>query len=218
MISTFICMLSLLSSVVSSPENATPRDDLIKQLRYIAEGYRSGNAGPLHVQGRIFFEQKAREGFTVPENRTLSPRWLDFRYLESNGKWRYEQSLLASPKRTSFTINDQQRLVNFAYNVVRIYPVSQERERKRRLTDLYGNFSELNTANGFDNVGAAMETLIGKIKSGTFDQKDCAISLETSKNGVFQLKVRERLETSVYEIDPRKGFNVIKITSRYPLS
>lgn len=194
------------STRIISPEK------VLETLEYIAKAYETNayDMGSLRVQGRIFHEQRAKEGAEIPESNTFSPRWLNFKYIQKDGKRRYEQDRLSMPNERHYALDNNKRLLTFATNVVHIHPVSDEESRWVRLMHLYGRFIQVHPRNGCENIARATRTLIEDIRSGKFDRKDWNISIDVNDKGLFIIHLKRNIVTEEYTVDSHRGFNLVK--------
>jgi hypothetical protein len=187
------------------------KDQLIEILEYIADGYESNvqNKLTLKIAGRIYREQRAQEGKTIPDNYVVKPIWLNYEYIQKGEKRLYWEDRLMMPGHKHYALDDNKILLTYATNVVRIYPMKNEEASWIHRTHYYGDFYNLSGASGFETVGLAMKSLIDEIKNGIYDQNDCNISVEASEDGLFTIKNRYGTDTYKWVIDSRKGFNLV---------
>src|SRR5947207_12734345 len=63
-------------------------------LEMIAKGYeaQSAYAGDMLVRGKLFQEQRAVEGKSIPAEKSITAHWDPFLLVQKNGRRRYEQA------------------------------------------------------------------------------------------------------------------------------
>lgn len=208
-----VCLLFFAASATASNEGSVPQDKIIETLEYIAHGYETNarSVRQVRTKGRIFHEQKAQEGRQIAENRIFAPRWLNFEYIKKDGKRRYEQDRLNMSNERLYALDNNKRLLTFATNIVRIYPLRDEESRWVHLTGLYGRFVRPGNVTGYENVGLAMRTLIGDIRAGKYEGKDWNISINVNEEDLFTIRLQRNIAAEEYTIDSHKGFNLVKL-------
>ena len=123
-------LLLFVSSVEAAPAQAIPREEFPVVLEQIARGYEAQNYRDswLHVEGRIFDEQKAAEGATIAENQKFEPKWMDFKYFEKGGKRRLERE----NRRGTYAchvLDNNEEIVYFANKLFRVYGAENEEDK-----------------------------------------------------------------------------------------
>ncbi|NIT59610.1 MAG: hypothetical protein GWN00_26345 [Aliifodinibius sp.] len=208
-----VCLLFFAASATALNEGSVPQDKIIETLEYLAHGYETNarSVRQVYVKGRIFHEQKAQEGRQVSESRIFAPRWLNFDYIKKDGKRRYEQDRLNMSNERQYALDNNKRLLTFATNIVRIYPLRDEESRWVQLTGQYGRFVQPYNVNGYENVGLAMRTLIEDIRAGKYEGKDWNISINVNEEDLFTIHLKRSISTEEYTIDSHKGFNLVKL-------
>jgi len=211
----------LLIFVVSTPVLAgqiTSHDKLISTLEYIADGYEthSRHEGPVRIRGRIFLEQRAQEGREISQRSIIPAKWANFEYIQKGGKRRYEGDSRFNPGDRYYALDNNKRLLQFAKNVVRIFPLSDEEHEWPNITGEYGDFLLVCGLKGYENVGRAMRTLIEQIRTGKFDRDDYNVSVNVDEQGSFTICVKMGINVNEWVIDSRRGFNLVKAKHYYP--
>jgi hypothetical protein len=181
-------------------------------LEYIARGYETNaqSVGPIRIQGRTLLAQWAREGTEIPYNEVFSPTWLDFEYIERDGKQRYELRNPSLASEYHYALDNNKRLLTFSPNIVSVYPLTDEEERWPHLMHRYGEFLEVSGASGYETVSCAMHTLLKYIETGRFDGEKWKISIDVAPEGPFTIRLQRSIVAEEYVIDSRKGFNLVK--------
>jgi len=208
-----VLQLFFAASAAALNGDSASQDQIIETLEYIAHGYEinARSVGQVYIQGRIFHEQKAQEGRQIAENRIFAPKWINFEYIKKDGKRRYEQDRLDMSNERYYALDNNKKLLTFATNIVKIYPLRDEESRWVKLTNLYGRFVRPYNVEGYENVGLAMRTLIEDIRSGKFDQKDWDISINVNEEDLFTIRLKRNIITEEFTIDSHKGFNLVKL-------
>lgn len=217
---TQVCVVLFIASTLVAGDNVPIwQKEVISTLDYIAHGYEtySANANHLLIRGRIFHTQRAQEGRSIPENNIFSPKWVNFEHVWKNGKRRYEQESLTMPGQKFYVLDNNERLLSFATNTVRVWPLTKEESNWVNLTDIYGDFFRLSGIKGFGNVGMAMRTLIEKVKQGVYDQTEQGrIQVTAVEDGLFTIYIKRGIDVREFTIDSHKGFNLVKLKYRSP--
>lgn len=210
-------IMFVFGAVLVIGENSGTDDKTINTLRYIADGYNSNkdNITRLQLSGRIYHSQYAAKGKAIPDNKIFIPEWLDFTYIEKDGKRRYEQDQIDNSKLRTFALDNNKRMLSYETNVVKLFPLDGEDVRWSKMCKTYGEFSNLSHKKGYSSVGEAMETIIEDIKSGKYEREDWNISLNLDEKGVFTCTLNQKSYSEEYQIDSNKGFNLIKTKFLY---
>ena len=213
-----VCLLFFTLSALAADEPSAQLDQVIETLRYIASGYET-NAdalGTLKLQGRIFHVQKAQEGRKIPDHRIMAPAWAGFEYIRKDGKRRYEEDMTNMPGKRAYALDNNKKMLIFAANVVRVYPLREEEARWAQITEPYNAFLRMSTAVGRENISRSAATLIEQIQAGEFARKDWNISVEADDAGLFKLRIKRKSTEEEYTIDGHKGFNLVESKFYYP--
>lgn len=189
------------------------KDQLIDTLGYIADGYKSNapKEGSIRLRGRIFREQYAQEGRTIPDGYVISPKWLNYEHIQKGEKRLYWEDRLTMPGHKHYALDDNKNLLTYATNVVRIYPMKNEEASWTNRTHYYGAFYQLSGVRGFETVDLAMRSLIDRIKNDFYEHSDYNISVEASEDGLFTIKSCYGTDTEKWVIDSRKGFGLVEL-------
>lgn len=146
-----------------------------------------------------------------------SPKWVNFEHVWKNGKRRYEQESLTTPAQKFYVLDNNERLLSFATNTVRVWPLTKEESTWGHLTEVYGDFFRLSGIKGFENVGMAMRTLIEQVKQGVYDQTEQGrIQVTAAEDGLFTIYIKRGIDVREFTIDSHKGFNLVKLKYRSP--
>ena len=217
----FVSLMILLlhaSQVLASLDAKNQREEVIQTLEYIANGYENSvpRDVPLHLQGRIFFEQRAQEGKEIPENNRFAPKWLQFDYLEQAGKRRYEQDRHEMPGQRYYVLDNNQRVTSYATNVVRIYPIKNKESTWVQKTNLYGDFLQSSRFPGEETLSLVMKNLAAAVKAGHFDAGDRDLVVDVNEGGLISVRARYDKDTCRWAVDPRKGFGMVAYEEHRP--
>lgn len=207
-----VCLLFFSLAGSDAHGEQVAREQLPATLEYIARGYETNiqSLGPIRIQGRTFHSQWAREGAQIPSNETIPPVWLDFEYMEREGKRRYEQHNPSVASEYHYALDNNKRLLTFAPSIVDVYPLTDEEDRWPRLMHRYGRFQQVHPAGGYESVSRTMRTLLKDIQTGKFDAKNWEVSVDVAPEGLFAIRLKRNIVTEEYVIDSRKGFNLVK--------
>lgn len=187
------------------------REELIAALERIAQGYEANarSTGPVKFEGRIFNEQKAREGREIPYSRVILPHWINFTYIRKDGKRRYEQDKYLDPGERIVALDNNKKLAIVSAHVVRLFPLTNEEFQWSLLADQYHHFVMLQGIVGGENVGRMMRFFVGQIHEGRFDRDGRELSVDSDDHGL--LTVTRTIDNSAKEfvVDSGKGFNLV---------
>lgn len=213
-----VCLLLWGLSALAGDQSSAQLDEVIETLRYIARGYETNAAalGTLQLQGRIFHVQTAQEGRKIPDHRLMAPVWSGFEYIRKDGKRRYEEDMTNMPGKRAYALDNNKKMLVFAANVVRVYPLREEEARWAQITEPYNAFLRMSTAAGRENISRSVATLIAQIEAGEFAREDWNISVEADDAGLFRLRIKRKSTEEEYTIDGHKGFNLVESRFYYP--
>lgn len=214
-----VIVLCFVPMISAEHLDMTSPDELSAALERIATGYEKNiqSVGPLKIQGRIFNVQGAREGYEVAENAIFPAEWLDFTYIQKDGKRRYEQDQALDTDRgvRSYTLDNNKRLFIYAGNVVRIFPLTDEEKRWNQANGFQNDFTMLRGVDGEENVGAAMRSYITRIQEALAGGRGWDMAVDMDDDALIKLTIGGGSQTlREFTIDSSKGFNLINRVMR----
>lgn len=207
----------LMIAISLSPACFAASEEYISTLEYLAEGYRANNSlqGSVSIEGRILHEQKAEEGKEIDSGRLFESTWLAYKYLQKDGKRRYEQDRKGNPKERLYVFDNNKRIATYAPKIVKLFPIKEEESYWLNNAGIYGDFFYFLRTNDYMNVYSAMNTFIQAIKKGIYDGESAAMSL-SEENGLFTIKTTEGNFECEFTIDSKKGFNLVGMKTYCP--